>query len=159
MRHSSKSPKQQPLPSLFSINPSSMPTTIEIYSVLCPQPSIPLDSANSRYFLACFSLFSYFSGFRAIVLHYGYFTVYQHESTKKAWVPTKEYILVRERTATPCVFQTFAHPTSPIEEEPLLTALRSRSYLPPLPSGAHVMWPLAAKLTCACVFSLVETPR
>ena len=26
---------------------------------------------------------------------------------------TKEYILVRERTAPPCVFQTFAHPTSP----------------------------------------------
>ena len=25
---------------------------------------------------------------------------------------TKEYILVRERTAPPCVFQTFAHPTS-----------------------------------------------
>ena len=26
---------------------------------------------------------------------------------------TKEYILVRERTAPPCVFRTFAHPTSP----------------------------------------------
>ena len=25
----------------------------------------------------------------------------------------KEYILVTERTAHPCVFQTFAHPTSP----------------------------------------------
>ena len=30
---------------------------------------------------------------------------------KTPW--TKEYILVRERTAPPCVFQTFAHPTSP----------------------------------------------
>ena len=28
-------------------------------------------------------------------------------------VHTKEHILVRERTAPPCVFQTFAHPTSP----------------------------------------------
>ena len=28
-------------------------------------------------------------------------------------VVTKEYILVREWTAPPCVFQTFAHPTSP----------------------------------------------
>ena len=28
-------------------------------------------------------------------------------------VRTKEYILVRERTAAPCVFKTFAHPTSP----------------------------------------------
>ena len=28
-------------------------------------------------------------------------------------VPTKEYILVRERTAPPYVFLTFAHPTSP----------------------------------------------
>ena len=26
---------------------------------------------------------------------------------------SKEYILVRERTEPPCVFQTFAHPTSP----------------------------------------------
>ena len=26
---------------------------------------------------------------------------------------TEEYILVRERTAPPCVFHTFAHPTSP----------------------------------------------
>ena len=28
-------------------------------------------------------------------------------------VHTKEHILVRERTAPPCVFQTIAHPTSP----------------------------------------------
>ena len=26
---------------------------------------------------------------------------------------SKEYLLVRERTAPPCVFQAFAHPTSP----------------------------------------------
>ena len=32
------------------------------------------------------------------------------------WLRTilpKEYILLRERTATPCVFRTFAHPPSP----------------------------------------------
>ena len=34
-------------------------------------------------------------------------------TVQNSTVHTKEYILVRERTAPPCVFQTFAHPTSP----------------------------------------------
>ena len=32
---------------------------------------------------------------------------------RKKCTSTKEYILVREQTAPSCVFQTFAHPTSP----------------------------------------------
>ena len=46
------------------------------------------------------------------------------------WERPKVYILVRERTAPPCVFQTFAHPTSPSKCTGIL--LNSHAKIAPL---------------------------
>ena len=52
----------------------------------------------------------------------------------KPRVKTKEYILVKERRAPPCVFQTFAHPTSP--------------RLSPCPQSRHGSLRLGKKVCC-----------